>query len=145
MNVHNKLKSLGFTKTDFYKINDSMSTCKDALILDNYVRKLMPDSKGKLTYVNIVKNHPKSNSFWKFVFNEQYILWISVVSNRISAIMLEDKNTKEEFNHYYRKDVKILYSKDEQKVDFNISSKNDILKVLPNNIKREFILKDIIK
>lgn len=145
MNVHNKLKSLGFIKTDFYKINDSMSMCKDALVLDNFVRKLVYDDKGKYSYLDIKKTHPKSNSFWKFIFNEQYTLWISVIANRISTIMLEDKNVNQEFNSYYRKDVTILYEKINSGGNFIISSKNDIFNVLPIHIKREFILKNIIK
>lgn len=146
MNVHNKLKGLGFVKTDFYKINDSFNPSRDAMILDNVEKKLVYDSNGRYTFTNVPKKHPKSNSFWKLVFNEQYVLWISVVGNKIHTIMLEDKDVKFENRFITRKDVRILYDTSYPNLGkFIISGKNDILNVLPKEIKREFVLKNILK
>ena len=143
MNIHNKLREIGFNKTAFHKPNDLLAG--NNMVLDNVVQKWSMKKDGSYGYIEISKIHPKSNSFWKLDFNEKYTIWISVVSNNINKIWLDDKEKKRlrfvrEYSH--EDYLKTIYTYSDI---IKITSKKQIINLLPTDIKRDFIIKDLLK
>jgi len=147
MNTHSKLREIGFTRTDFHKPNEYNDGTHNNMVLDNVTRKW--DYIKKIStygWVEIPKQHPKSNSFWKLNFNERYTIWISVKNNIIDNVWLEDKEMKRPLG--YRSSV---FSKDPLKTIYTyepinkITSKKQIINLLPVAMKRDFIIRDLLK
>lgn len=148
MNVIKKLRELGFTKIPFHKPNPYNDG--EAMILDEHTTKHVIDNKtGRYIQVKEKKIHPKQDSHWKLVFNEQYIIWIMVRNNVVDKVYLQDNFNKIKKTTYevsLRNDLTELYN-------FNgsfgtatkIVSKKQIINLLPLSIKRDFIIKDLFK
>jgi hypothetical protein len=133
---------LGFKKTNFYKPGYDPETYESCMLLDEYETK-WETVNGKRVSVKVNKIHPKSDSFWVLKYNENYILWCYVKSHRIDKIWLEDKN-KVSNDVYWKRN-----KKDERLqlvFDYNIressplQGKNQIMNLLPKEIKRDFLL-----
>ena len=142
MNPHKKLRELGFKKTNFYKPGYDPETYESCMLLDEYETK-WETVNGKRVSVKVNKIHPKSDSFWVLKYNENYILWCYVKSHRIDKIWLEDKN-KVSNDVYWKRN-----KKDERLqlvFDYSIressplQGKNQIMNLLPKEIKRDFLL-----
>jgi hypothetical protein len=145
MNVNKKLKELGFSKIQFHKPNPNNDGT--AMVLDNTATSWGIDAKtGRSIRVECKKIHGKSDSFWKLIFNEQYIIWIGVVSNNISKVWLQDNfsTKKKDYSYDLRKELSLLYdSKDYN--SFILTNRKQIINLFPQMIKRDFILKDLFK
>ena len=149
MNTHSKLREIGFIKTAFHKPYEYNDGSHNNMVLDNVTRKWDYIKKtGQYGWTEIPKIHPKSNSFWKLVFNEKYTIWISVKNNIIDKIWLEDKETKRPLG--YRSSVfpnpedplKTIYT---YETINRITSKKQIINLLPMSIRRDFIIRDLLK
>jgi len=149
MNTHIKLREIGFVKTDFHKPYEYNDGSHNNMILDNVTRKWDYIKKiGQYGWTEIPKIHPKSNSFWKLVFNEKYTIWISVKNNIIDKVWLEDKEMKRPLG--YRSSVfsnpedplKTIYT---YETINKITSKRQIINLLPMSIRRDFIIRDLLK
>lgn len=149
MNTHVKLREIGFTKTAFHKPSEYNDGTHNNMILDNVTRKWDYIKKiGQYGWTEIPKQHPKSNSFWKLVFNEKYTIWISVKNNIIDKVWLEDKEMKRPLG--YRSSVfsnpedplKTIYT---YETINKITSKRQIINLLPMSIRRDFIIRDLLK
>ena len=149
MNATKKLKELGFSKISFHKPNPHNDG--EAMVLDNFTTKYVLDKKTN-SYVQVkeTKIHPKQDSHWKLNFNGQYVLWVMVKNNIIDKIYLENKSIdvvpKKTYAFSLRDDLTELYN-------FNgsfgtvikITSKKQIFNLLPKEIRRDFLLKDLLK
>lgn len=149
MNTHSKLREIGFTRTAFHKPNEFLDGSHNNMVLDNVTRKWDYIKKiGQYGWTEIPKQHPKSNSFWKLIFNEKYTIWISVKNNIIDKVWLEDKEMKRPLG--YRSSVfsnpedplKTIYT---YETINKITSKKQIINLLPAAIKRDFIIRDLLK
>jgi hypothetical protein len=146
MNAHKKLKDLGFKKTNFHKPGYNAITYESIMMLDNEDTKF-EYRDGKRVSVKIEKIHPKSDSFWILKYSNNYILWCLVKNHLIDKIWIENKSgvSLGKSRFYYDTNT----SKDERlKLIFDISSrdqnplqgKNQIVDLLPKEIKRDFLL-----
>jgi hypothetical protein len=142
MNSHKKLRELGFKKTKFHKPGYDSETCESCMLLDEYEIK-WETIGGKRVKVENKKIHPKGDSFWTLKYSENYILWCLVKNHQINKIWLEDKN-KVSNDVYWKRN-----KKDERLqlvFDYNIressplQGKNQIMNLLPKEIKRDFLL-----
>ena len=149
MNTHSKLREIGFIKTAFHKPYEYNHGSHNIMLLDNVTRKWDYIKKiGQYGWTEIPKIHPKSNSFWKLVFNEKYTIWISVKNNIIDKVWLEDKEMKRPLG--YRSSVfsnpedplKTIYT---YETINKITSKRQIINLLPMSIRRDFIIRDLLK
>lgn len=149
MNTHVKLREIGFIKTAFHKPSEYNDGTHNNMVLDNVTRKWDYIKKiSSYGWIEIPKIHPKSNSFWKLDFNERYTIWVSVINNIIHNIWLEDKQIKRPLG--YRSSVfsnpedplKTIYT---YETINKIISKKQIINLLPAAIKRDFIIKDLLK
>ena len=145
MNIHNKLREIGFNKTAFHKPYEYNDGSHNNMVLDNVTRKWDYIKKsGQYGWTEIPKQHPKSNSFWKLIFNEKYTIWISVKDK----VWLEDKEMKRPLG--YRSSIfsnpedplKTIYT---YETINRITSKKQIINLLPTAIKRDFIIRDLLK
>jgi hypothetical protein len=149
MNSHKKLRELGFKKTNFYKPGSHPDTYESMMVLDNEDTK-WEYRDGKRVSVKVEKIHPKSSSFWILKYSDNYILWCLVKNHFIDKIWLENKSGKSLGNRrilYYGRNIE-----DERlKLIFDISNrdhnplegKNQIMNILPKEIKRDFLLDQI--
>lgn len=146
MNVNKKLKELGFSKIQFHKPNPNNDGT--AMVLDNTTTSWGIDTKtGRSIRVENEKIHGKSDSFWKLIFNNQYTIWIGVVSNNISKVWLQDNfstNKRENYSYSLRSELSILYDSKSYN-SFILTNRKQIINLFPQVIKRDFILKDLFK
>lgn len=148
MNATKKLRELGFTKIPFHKPNTYNDG--EAMILDDHTTKHVIDNKtGRYVQVKEKKIHPKQDSHWKLVFNEQYIIWIMVNNNVVDKVYLQDnfnKTKKTAYGFSLRNDLTELYNFNGSfGTSTKIVSKKQIINLLPLSIKRDFIIKDLFK
>lgn len=135
MNIHNKLKEMGFKKTKFYKLAYKydgsvmeVDEFEDKYVITNGVRKTITSKKI----------HPKSNSFWIMKYNDIYTLYVLVKNCELNTIYLEDNNFKPNSDGPVSK----IYDYNRMGV-FKLNSKLDIINLLPTEIKRDFTLNRI--
>lgn len=149
MNAHKKLREMGFKKTDFHKPDYDPFTYESIMILDNQDTKWV-FKDGKRVSVTVEKIHPKSNSFWILKYSDNYILWCLVKNHVIDKIWLENKLGKSLGNRrilYYGRNIdderlKLIF--DISNRDHNpLEGKNQIMNILPKEIKRDFLLDQI--
>jgi hypothetical protein len=147
MNPHKKLSQIGFKKTAFHKPGYNEETYESMMVPDDVDSKWDNSKKFK---VEVKKVHPKSDSFWTLRYNENYILWCLVKNHRIDKIWLENKLGKSLGRS------RVLYyggrQEDERlKLIFDISNKDQgplqgkdqIMNLLPKEIKRNFLLEQL--
>jgi hypothetical protein len=135
MNIHNKLREIGFKKCGFYRSEYDKETGWNMVPDHSYQLNKMVG--GKFTKVTQFKNHPKSNSVYKMSIDKSIIIWAFIRKNLLSEILVENKNENPKSNDRI---VKIWNGSTGIP-----TSKNDILNFLPKNIKRELILKQLFK
>ena len=139
MNTHSKLREIGFIRTAFHKPNQFSDGAN--MLPDNIDRKWGLRKDGTNVCIEIPKIHPKSNSFWKLDFNEKYTIWISVVSNNIDKIWLDNKEIVRLRGYSNEDYLKTIYTYR----DIKITRKRQIINLLPADIKRDFIIRDLLK
>jgi hypothetical protein len=144
MNTHSKLREISFTRTEFYKPYEYMDGGSENMVLDNVVKKWTRRKDGTYGWIETRKVHPKSNSFWKLDFSERFTIWISVVSNNIDKVWLEDKDLKKPLGYSNSDEypLKTIYT---YETINKIKSKRQIIDLLPTFIKRDFIIRDLLK
>jgi len=133
MNIHNKLKELGFKKTGYYRSEWNAETGY-SMVRDDYIETKVKVS-GK--YQKRLKDHPKSYAVYSMNFSKGVKLWAFIKLHELYEILIEDDSVSK-------------FDKDRIKSIWNfrmerVNSKNDILEILPLHIKREFILNQILK
>ena len=140
MNPHKKLRELGFRKTIFYKPGYNPGTYESCMLPDD-VEVSYNFVDGKRVKVEKKKIHPKGDSFWTLKYSDNYILWCLVRNHQIDKIWLEDKNKVSNTVYWNRN------KKDERLqlvFDYNrlapLQGKNQIMNLLPKEIKRDFLL-----
>ena len=139
MNTHSKLREIGFTRTSFHKPNEFLDGAN--MLPDNTERRWGLRKDNSHGWIETPKVHPKSNSFWKLNFSEKYTIWISVVSNNIDKIWLDDKEKVRLRGYSNESCLKTIYTYR----DIKITSKKQIINLLPADIKRDFIIRDLLK
>ena len=142
MNPHKKLRELGFRKTIFYKPGYNPGTYQSCMVPDD-INISIEIIDGKRVKVEKKKIHPKGDSFWVLKYSDNYILWCLVKNHQINKIWLEDKNKISNVVYWNR-------SKKDERLqlifDYNIressplQGKNQIMNLLPKEIKRDFLL-----
>ena len=139
MNTHSKLREIGFKRTTFHKPNEFLDGAN--MLPDNTERRWVLGKDGSRVCIETPKIHPKSNSFWKLNFSERYTIWVSVVSNNIDKIWLDDKEIVRLRGYSNESCLKTIYTYR----DIKITSKRQIINLLPADIKRDFIIRDLLK
>lgn len=150
MNTTKKLRELGFSKIPFHKPYEYNDGSHTNMVLDNVTKKWERKKDGSYGWTEIPKVHPKANSFWKLDFNERYTIWISVVNHIIYEIWFEDKLKKRPIGYYRSRSslydeiepLQTIYRYDPSN---KIVSKKQIVNLLPKDIKRDFIIKDLLR
>jgi hypothetical protein len=145
MNAHKKMKELGFRKTAFHKPGYDPKTYESCMVLDNEETKY-EYKDGKHTKVILEKKHPKSDSFWVLKYSDSCTRWASVKNHDIVMIWLENKNGKSGSGNRWGfgqkngdERLKIIYNAFD-KDHFKIQGKDQIINVLPKELRRDFIL-----
>lgn len=133
MNIHKKLKTLGFKKTTFHKPGNHPIDHYPTMVLD--IKEIKYDSNRNKK--EVIKEHPKSNSFWVMNYENNYIFWALLVNHSLSTIWMEDCNSTK------RDRLKTIYSSYSRDNKL-IVSKRGILDILPGEVKRNFILKELL-
>ncbi len=129
MNAILKIRNMGFKKTEFMKVESNWNGTS-VMIPDNVDTKVtIIDGKRKTEVLK--KVHPKYNSFHVMEYLNIKI-WVLVKRNNIHSIWLEKENKVESI--YNILNGKIL----------PINSKRDIINLLPKNIQRDFLLKELL-
>lgn len=127
MNIHNKLKELGFKKTGYYRSEWNKETGY-SMVRDDYW-----EVNGKKRF----KNHSKSSAVYKMNFSKGVKLWAFIKRHELFEILVEDESIsklhKDRIKSIWR--IKMI----------PIKSKNDILNILPLHIKREVLLNQLFK
>jgi len=137
MNPHKKLRELGFRKTIFYKPGYNPGTYESCMLPDD-VEVSYNFVDGKRVKVEKKKIHPKGDSFWTLKYSDNYILWCLVRNHQIDKIWLEDKN-KVSNTVYWNKDERLQLVFDYNRLA-PLQGKNQIMNLLPKEIKRDFLL-----
>lgn len=149
MNPHKILTQMGFKKTVFHKPGYDQMTYESMMMPDDVEIK-WEIKNGKQVRVEVKKIHPKSDSFWSLKYNDNYTFWCLVKNHQINKIWLENKSGKslgKSRTFYYsgKQDDERL------KLVFNVfdrdqnplQGKNQILNLLPTEIKRDFLLEQL--
>ena len=143
MNTHSKLRDIGFIKTAFHKPYEYMDGGTNNMVLDDVIKEWGLRKDGTYGWTEIPKIHPKSNSFWKLVFNERHTIWISVMNNIIDKVWLEDKEIKRPLE-YVRNECPLQTIYTYETIN-KITSKRQIMNLLPVAIKRDLLIRDLLK
>jgi len=147
MNAIKKLKELGFKKTIFHREGYDPITHESCMLSDD-IEVFFETINGKRVKVEKKKIHPKADSFWVLKYNENCILWCLVRNHQINKIWLENKLgksfTKSRFLYYSnvrRNDERLKLIFDIYDREHNpLQGKNQIMNLLPKEIKRDFLL-----
>jgi len=146
MNAIKKLREMGFRKTQFHRPGYDSITYESLMVLDVFETKT-EWVNGRSTTIKIEKKHPKSNSFWIFKYNDNYILWCLVVNHKIGKIWLENKSVASLGPNLWKK-----YGEDDRlKLIFDyshyqsspISGKNQIINLFPKEMRRDYLLEQL--
>ena len=134
MNSHKKLRELGFKKTIFYKPGYNSETYQSCMMPDDIISSI-EIIDGKRAKVDKKKIHPK--------YSENYILWCLIKNHQINKIWLEDKNKVSNVVYWNRskKDERLQLVFDYNTRESSpLQGKNQIMNLLPKEIKRDFLL-----
>lgn len=135
MNINKKLLSAGFKPIKPHKMWRSDWRESYRMVPDNKISVRLPYSNE---YVVKEKVHPKSYRFYKMIFNSSINIWVCSNNDIIFNIWLEGCNIED--------GVSCFYNHSEYTNNKNgILNWKDFLNVLPTEIMRDFILKDILK
>lgn len=145
MNPHKILTQMGFKKTVFHKPGYDRVTYESMMMSDDVEIKY-EIKNGKQVGVEVKKIHPKSDSFWTLKYNDNYTFWCLVKNHQINKIWLENKSGKslgKRTFHYggRQEDERLKLVFDAYNRDHNpILGKDQILNLLPKEVKRNFLL-----
>lgn len=145
MNPHKILTQMGFKKTVFHKPGYDRVTYESMMMPDDVEIKY-EIKNGKQVGVEVKKIHPKSDSFWTLKYNDNYTFWCLVKNHQINKIWLENKSGKslgKRTLHYggRQEDERLKLVFDAYNRDHNpILGKDQILNLLPKEVKRNFLL-----
>lgn len=129
MNIHKKLKKLGFKSSEPVAIQ--RDGWRNPGYMSFYTKRTKYDGESWNTVVEKVKCL-KCEKFYKLDYNKLTI-WIKTKQSDLYNIWLEGSNIED--------GVKEIYNFNEDKG--LVKSKSDIFDKLPKEIRRDFILKDI--
>ncbi len=146
MNAHKKLRGMGFKKTKFYIPGYHPESGEYTMLLDEE-RESTKMVDGKTIKIKEKKIHPKSDSFWIFNYNTLYTFWAKTQNDIISTIWIENKSVKlintgmSYWSSNKRRDerLKVIYDIN-NRGSFRITNKEEIMNILPKDVKRDFIL-----
>ncbi len=136
---------MGFKKTVFHKPGYDRVTYESMMMPDDVEIKY-EIKNGKQVGVEVKKIHPKSDSFWTLKYNDNYTFWCLVKNHQINKIWLENKSGKslgKRTFHYggRQEDERLKLVFDAYNRDHNpILGKDQILNLLPKEVKRNFLL-----
>ena len=145
MNIHNKLKSLGFKKTQIHRTEWHSTESRRTMVPDVERRetKYVPGTfKSESVMVRIV--HPKGDSFYKLSYGDNFILWASVKNHTLDSMWVETINFKSGQRLYGRNDtsgdgLKLVYDVNDRDT-VHVKGSNEIIDVLPTALRRDFLL-----
>ena len=151
MNVHVKLKGMGFRKTEICKPEYQSKLGYSTMVPDDKIWTYDKNGRGQNSIVKD-KVHPKGDSFYVLRYKDSYTIWVLVKNFDINTIWLDNPNytyseynSKSVYGFSNRKDrLSSIYSISDSK-SFRIESKTDILNLLPKEVKRDFILNQLLK
>lgn len=140
MNIHTKLRGMGFKKTQFRKPEYSRSHGEQIMVLDIEETKYEYIGGISKSYV-VDKKHPKSNSFYVLNYSKDYTLWALIENHELSLIYLENKNfVKEEYSWMREKPrISVVYNRRNKDV-IKPGCKNDIINTFPKELRRDYLL-----
>lgn len=129
---------MGFRKSQFHRMEWNREIGKHVMVLDNYVKKTKYDRELKKWISTETKiKHPKWSKFYSIDINKGVKIWMLVERDVIRKVWLDSIGLKE--------GVKVIYdSNTKYKNTIVINSKADIINLFPKEIKRDFIIKDIL-
>jgi hypothetical protein len=146
MNPHKILTQMCFKKTTFHKPGYNKETYESMMMPDDVEIK-SEIKNGKQVRVEVKKVHPKSDSFWTLKYNDNYTFWCLVKNHQINKIWLENKSGKSlgksRMFHYggRQEDERLKLVFDAYNHDHSpILGKDQILNLLPKEVKRNFLL-----
>ena len=134
MNIHNKLKEIGFKKCGYYRSEYSK---EDGwrMVRDD-IQTITKYKDGKLIKVTEFKTHRKTNSVYKFNYTRNIRFWAFIYHNILREILIENFEEDPKSN---KRILTINTSIDQ------INSKSDIINLLPKEIKRDYQIRQILK
>lgn len=133
---------MGFKKTTFHKPGYNEETYESMMVPDDVDSKWVTKD-GKRVRVEIKKVHPKSDSFWTLRYNENYILWCLVKNHHIDKIWLENKLGKRYYGGRQEDERLKLIFDISNKDQVPLHGKDQIMNLLPKEIKRNFLLEQL--
>lgn len=143
MNVHKKLKELGFRKTRFFKPGHEPDTYDPCMVSDDFETKV-EYTGNKRVETKVPKLHPKSDSFWILKYNENISLYCLVKNHQINKIWIENKLGKSKKRSYWGKvddceRLKLIFDLSNRET-YPIGGKDQIMSLLPTAVRRNFLL-----
>lgn len=133
MNIHNKLKDLGFKKCGFYRSEKNKEEGWKMVRDDVEVYFNIVD--GKYIRKTRFKNHSKSSAVYKMKMNTKVTLWAFIKHHNLWEILIEDKNR----DSFDSDRIKRIWSQRIQPP----KSKADIINLLPTDIRRDILLNQL--
>lgn len=139
MNLKNKIVHMGFRKCQFHRMEWDRETGKNVMVLDNYKTESRYDRElKKWTRYETKVQHPKWSKFYSMEINDGVKIWMLIERDTIRKVWLDSIGLKEGAKVIY--DSSIRY-----KEPVVINGKKDIINLFPKEIKRDFILRDILR
>lgn len=134
MNIHNKLKEIGFKKCGYYRSEYSK---EDGwrMVRDD-IQTITKYKDGKLIKVTEFKTHRKTSSVYKLNYTKKIKFWAFIYHNILREILIENFEEDPKSN---KRILTINTSIDQ------INSKSDIINLLPKEIKRDYQIRQILK
>lgn len=134
MNLKNKIVHMGFRKCQFHRMEWDREIGKNIMVLDHYITKSVYDRELKKWIIRETKvEHPKWSRFYSMEVNNGVTIWMLIERDYIKRIWLDSVGLKE--------GVKVIYDNSKP---VTINGKRDIINLFPKEIKRDFIIKDIL-
>ena len=161
MNIHNKLKSLGFKKTQMYRparTDDGRGTMVPDIQreISTYI-KAKDGIPGRYERTIETIKHPKSNAFYKLIYGSSTIIWASVKGHALDMMWVEDTGPKKRFtnadinamsvsrrkSYYDHMDgLEVIYNSNDRET-VKVSGKDSIIGSLPTALRRDFLLSEL--
>lgn len=138
MNLKNKIVHMGFRKCQFHRMERDREIGKNVMVLDNYKTESRYDRElKKWTRYETKVHHPKWSKFYSMEINNGVKIWMLIERDVIRKVWLDSIGLKE--------GVKVIYDNSiRYKEPVVINGKKDIINLFPKEIKRDFILRDIL-
>jgi hypothetical protein len=134
MNIHNKLKEIGFKKCGYYRPEYSKEDGWQ-MVRDD-IQTITKYKDGKFIKLVEFKTHRKTNSVYKFNYTRSIRFWAFIYHNLLRDIIIENFEEDPKSN---KRILTINISIDQ------IKSKADIINLLPKELRRDYQLKQLLK